>query len=164
MEFTIEIYNKYRYMVYKIAWKYASPYIAFEDLVQEGYKGLEKACRKYKKGFEFSTYAWNKIHGEIRSYIAYKKDIIHIPVGKKSSVKHLYEELPEDIEYETKPMCLSEDLKDALLMLEESVAELIRMKYIDDISMTEMVKLTGLTYDSIVYRIEKGLIEMRKYL
>jgi RNA polymerase sigma-70 factor (ECF subfamily) len=162
MEFTKEIYDQYKYMVYKLAWQYTKDETVFKDLVQEGFIGLEKACQKYKKGFKFSTFAYHKIHGEIRSYVAYKKEIIHIPVDKKKSVKINYEEITE-IEDKT-DLFLSWDMENALTQLSEDLRDLIELHFYEGHSKKEISEITGLSYDSVVYRIEKALKKLREYL
>ena len=57
-------------LVYKLAHRYKSKYVEFDDLISTGTIGLMKAIKQFDTGFnvEFSTYAVPLILGEIRKY------------------------------------------------------------------------------------------------
>ena len=69
-------------LVVNIAKQYLGRGMYFQDLVQEGSRGLIKAVEKYdyKKGFKFSTYATWWINKEISQAIIKQNSTIYIPV------------------------------------------------------------------------------------
>lgn len=72
------IIAQYQGLVKKIAGRYISRDIPYEDLEQEGYCGLLKAIKKFNpsRGNRFSTYAYPVIEGEIRNAFKKKKQSV----------------------------------------------------------------------------------------
>lgn len=164
MEFTEDIYKKYKNMVYKLAWGFTDSITEFNDLIQQGFIGLGKACREFDNRTKFSTFAYQKIYGEIRFYLDYKRDMVHIPNGKKKETEVFYTEDISYVEQHETDYNLLNDLDIALLLIRDDISPLIRMRFYDGMSKRAIAHKTGLSYDTVRYRIEKGLKDMRKYL
>lgn len=60
-----------------------------DDLLQEGYIGLLKACTKYDstRGTAFSTFAWSYIYGHMLRFCNQDK-LIHIPIYKLEEINN----------------------------------------------------------------------------
>ena len=85
-------------LVYKLAHRYKSKYVEFEDLISTGTIGLMKAIKQFDTSYnvEFSTYAVPLILGEIRRY--FRDDgILKISRGTKDLAKRV-EEVRVEIE------------------------------------------------------------------
>lgn len=82
--------EKYRPLVYKIVHKFSFGPDMFDDLVQEGTKGLLLAIRRFDLGreYRFSTYAWQTIQGEIQRYFRDRTWAVNVPRDlKEKSLK-----------------------------------------------------------------------------
>ena len=73
--------EKYRPLVYKIVHKFNFSSDQFDDLVQEGTKGLLLAIRRFDldREYRFSTYAWQTIQGEIQRYFRDRTWAVNVP-------------------------------------------------------------------------------------
>jgi RNA polymerase sigma-B factor len=82
--------DKFQSLVYKIVHKFSRHPDLFEDLVQEGTKGLLLAIRRFDIGlnYRFSTYAWQTIQGEIQRYFRDRTWAVNVPRDlKEKSLK-----------------------------------------------------------------------------
>ena len=63
-----DIVREYQGLVYKIARRFKSPYLEFDDLVQVGFMGLLKSYHRFDKtkNTKFSTFAVYYIMGAIK--------------------------------------------------------------------------------------------------
>ena len=85
-----KLVNDNMLLVYKLAHRYKSKYVEFDDLISTGTIGLMKAIKQFDTSFnvEFSTYAVPLILGEIRKY--FRDDgIIKISRGTKDLAKRI---------------------------------------------------------------------------
>ena len=64
-----ELFEKYKYLVYKIVKRFNNKYIEYDDLVQAGYMGLLKAIDNAKNMNTFISYASKYIIFEIKEEI-----------------------------------------------------------------------------------------------
>jgi RNA polymerase sigma-B factor len=73
--------EKFQSLVYKIVHKFSRSPDLFEDLVQEGTKGLLLAIRRFdiELNYRFSTYAWQTIQGEIQRYFRDRTWAVNVP-------------------------------------------------------------------------------------
>jgi len=76
-----QLVEKYRPLVYKIVHKFSFSPDQFDDLVQEGTKGLLLAIRRFDltREYRFSTYAWQTIQGEIQRYFRDRTWAVNVP-------------------------------------------------------------------------------------
>lgn len=85
-----KLVNDNMLLVYKLAHRYKSKYVEFDDLISTGTIGLMKAIKQFDTSFnvEFSTYAVPLILGEIRKY--FRDDgIVKISRGTKDLAKRI---------------------------------------------------------------------------
>ncbi|MCH5171800.1 MAG: sigma-70 family RNA polymerase sigma factor [Erysipelotrichales bacterium] len=85
-----KLVNDNMLLVYKLAHRYKSKYVEFDDLISTGTIGLMKAIKQFDTSFnvEFSTYAVPLILGEIRKY--FRDDgIVKISRGTKDLAKKI---------------------------------------------------------------------------
>lgn len=97
--------EKYRSLVYKIVHKFHHTPDLFEDLVQEGTKGLLLAIRRFDLSFNyrFSTYAWQTIQGEIQRYFRDRTWALNVPRDLKEKSLRVFkarEELVKTLDQE----------------------------------------------------------------
>lgn len=97
--------EKYRPLVYRIAHKFKKMPDMFEDLVQEGTKGLLLAIRRFdlSLNYRFSTYAWQTIQGEIQRYFRDRTWAVNVPRDLKEKslrVFNTHEELTKQLGHE----------------------------------------------------------------
>lgn len=64
-----ELFEKNKYLVYKIASRFKSKFVEYEDLVQAGFMGLLKAIRNCRNEATFLSYATKYIVSEIKMEI-----------------------------------------------------------------------------------------------
>ena len=71
-----------------------------DDLLQEGYIGLLRACNKYDstRGTAFSTFAWSYIYGHMLRFCNQDK-LIHIPIYKLKEIKDYYIKTTNELDY-----------------------------------------------------------------
>lgn len=71
-----------------------------DDLLQEGYIGLLKACTNYDstRGTAFSTFAWSYIYGHMLRFCNQDK-LIHIPIYKLKEIKDYYIKTTNELDY-----------------------------------------------------------------
>lgn len=71
-----------------------------DDLLQEGYIGLLRACTKYDstRGTAFSTFAWSYIYGHMLRFCNQDK-LIHIPIYKLKEIKDYYIKTTNELDY-----------------------------------------------------------------
>ena len=81
-------------LVYAIAGRYRGKGVAFLDLVQEGNLGLIRAVEKFsfKKGYRFSTYAYNWITQGVRRCVYDTGTLIRYPGHVQEQLGKLYGE------------------------------------------------------------------------
>ena len=81
-------------LVYSIAGRYRGKGVAFLDLVQEGNLGLIRAVEKFsfKKGYRFSTYAYNWITQAVRRCVYDTGTLIRYPGHVQEQLVKLYGE------------------------------------------------------------------------
>lgn len=97
--------EKYRSLVYKIVHKFHHTPDLFEDLVQEGTKGLLLAIRRFdlSLNYRFSTYAWQTIQGEIQRYFRDRTWALNVPRDLKEKSLKVFkarEELVKSLDQE----------------------------------------------------------------
>lgn len=161
MDFTTEVYDKYRRMVYQLAWKYNKSFEDFEDLVQEGFVGLEKACNSFDESkSKFSTYAHIKIKEQINRFNN-NNNLVRISRRKKPEVHYseFIEESAEEIDLDLKI-----DLSDAMNALEPEYSMLITLHFFEGMNKREIAQETGMSYGVVKNRIRKALETMKEYL
>lgn len=163
MKYDNEVVDDYRKMVYGIAWTYTNKRPLWEDLCQEGFIGLEKACRTFNKknGVKFSTWAHIKITGQMRQYLNYNVDIVHVPVTVENKpamveIDCLLGEGVEDRSYS--------DLYDSLSRLDSEMARAIRMHYVEGYTKTEIAVMMDVNYQTLVSRMNRSLERLREIM
>lgn len=162
MEFTDAIHDQYKNMVYSVAWNYTNDPILWNDLTQEGMIGLNKACLQYDLncGVKFSTYAWQKIQGQIIQYLQYNVDVVHIP---KSHKLRCYTEELQEISYFSSPD-ITIDVENAINSLGKRMAEIIRMVLVDGMTRKEVAKKTGINYETLKPMVREAVAKLRSKL
>lgn len=131
-------------LVYKLAHRYKSKYVEYEDLVSTGTIGLMKAIKQFDKNYdvEFSTYAVPLILGEIRRF--FRDDgIIKISRGTKDLAKKI-EEVREyidmtyhrDAHIEEIAQMLQVGIEDVIMALDANVYPLSIDAPLDEDNMT----------------------------
>lgn len=121
--------NKFQSLVYKIVHKFSRSSDLFEDLVQEGTKGLLLAIRRFDIGlnYRFSTYAWQTIQGEIQRYFRDRTWAVNVP----------------------------RDLKEKSLRVFKAREELLKSQS-QEPSVPEVAVATGLSEEEVLEAMELG--------
>lgn len=90
------LYTQNKSMIASIANKYKA-FIEFDDLMQEGFFGLCKACENYDscKGVKFLTYAVYHIEQSMSRYADDNKSALRVPVYQSEKLRK-YEKLVDD--------------------------------------------------------------------
>ncbi|MDX1733647.1 MAG: sigma-70 family RNA polymerase sigma factor [Halioglobus sp.] len=81
-------------LVYSIAGRINSRGLPYPDLVQSGMLGLLRAAEKYdhRRGYRFSTYAYNWINQTTRQLVEDMQGIVRYPGGLNDKLSRLYRE------------------------------------------------------------------------
>lgn len=81
-------------LVFSIAGGVADRGVPYRDLIQNGVIGLIRAAEKfeYKKGYRFSTYAYNWISQSLRHTIEDLRGIIRYPSGVNDQISRMHRE------------------------------------------------------------------------
>jgi len=163
MEYTDQTVKDYGDMVRRIAWNYTNDIQVWEDLVQEGYIGLGKACDQYVEGqgAKFSTWAWQKISSQVQAYLRYRCDMIHIPHYRdtKCSMVELDDRFDQTHEHESYI-----DLMDALSQIDETSAKMLRMHYVEGYSKSELSREYAMSRSRVASIISEGIEALRNIM
>lgn len=164
MEFTQSVYDDQKKMVFSLAWSFTNDPVLWKDLVQEGFIGLHKACEAYdeEKKVKFSTYAYQKIRGQISQYLNYNVDVVHIPIShcKRCVVTEIdYTIFDPDM-----PRDSYIDVVDALEQLDDQSRELIHMVYVKGMTKKQISQETGIHYETLKTIIRTAIQKMREIL
>ena len=144
-------------LVYMVAKRFANRGTDLQDLTQIGVIGLIKAIDRFDTSlsYSFSTYAVPLIMGEIRRFL---RDSFSRPVTENDGkVLTLEEKLEDNHRFET-PLLNHIALKQAIDQLPEEEAQLIKFRYMDNLSQAETAKRMGKNQVS-VSRSERKILE-----
>jgi len=169
IEFNNAVIENHEKMVYSIAWQYTSNPDLVNDLIQEGFMGLKRACETYDPTFDtkFSTYAYLRINEAINRYVRYKVDVIHVPVLRDIEITYVSEEYAyqDPKSGTTTPnLGLKGDLDQALSMIDPDIASLIRLHHMEGYTKQELSNITGIKYQTLNSMIVRGLAKLREIL
>jgi len=81
-------------LVCSIAWRLSGRGVPYRDLIQNGVLGLIRAAEKFeqRKGYRFSTYAFNWINQSIRNTVEDQRGIVRYPSGVNEQIARLHRE------------------------------------------------------------------------
>jgi RNA polymerase sigma factor (sigma-70 family) len=132
--------------------------ITVEDLQQEAWIGLLRACDKYDaKRAKFTTFAYTYIRGHVMRYIT--KATRHKPHQVDEDGAELDERIVEDVEVE------SNDLMHAIFgkVADQEHAQLLYDHFVYDKSFRQIAKESGVSHVAVANRINKllDLLEQR---
>lgn len=158
-------------LVYKLAHRYKSKYVEFEDLISTGTVGLIKAIKQFdtKYEVEFSTYAVPLILGEIRRF--FRDDgIIKISRNTKELAKRIddarlllenkfhrdakIEEIAAYLEVGVEDIILAMDANNYPLSLDAPLDE-DNMTLKDVVGVEEMDQLTKMDLENALSKLDK---------
>lgn len=152
LRFVIFVAKKFK------SWLHFSDIVEFNDLIQEGNRGLMTALRKFDpdKG-KFTTYAFNWIEQYIRRFFQDFRNIIRLPVhvdealGKMEKIrKYLWRELERDPSPTEIAAEMGVDVENVMLLLEVSSQDILSLDQSineDDESsvLSDFIEDTGVT-------------------
>jgi RNA polymerase sigma factor (sigma-70 family) len=162
IEFTQELYEELGGMIYSLAAFYTNDLSLREDLMQEGWIGVQIACNQYVEDFGASlkTYAHQRARRKMQYYMQYHAWLVHVPIEHREGYSTEMMEVESDEWH---------DGKESYAFLEDAINELdhgdiIRMYYLDEISMPGIALETGICRNRISAILKAGIKELRELL
>lgn len=139
-------------LVYKLAQKIGSRIENVQGAFQEGLFGLNKAIDKFdvKRGFRFSTYAYNWIKDSIDKFIL--KELKQRKEKEPEDVRDIVSKIDKFIAKKSSPeeeLLNKIQVKKMLATLPRKEAQLIHLKWIKGLTLTEVGKKLGLTAEGV---------------
>ena len=155
-------------LVWSIARRFVNRGYDLEELYQIGCIGLLKACDRFESryGVQFSTYAVPLIAGEIKRFLRDNGAIKQTICGKDGTQVSLVERLVDEAQSEV----AAENIMNRILVgqamekLGEMEQELIRLRFFEDRTQTEVAKVLGISQVQVSRLEKKILIQMRQNL
>jgi RNA polymerase sporulation-specific sigma factor len=160
--------------------KYFMPGSDYEDLLQEGFIGLFKACRDYNENIKvpFKNFAIMCIKRQIITAIKTATRQKHIPLNSAISLfkpildsqsKTIIDIIAVNGTYNPEQYCIAkEDLKEVELKLNLNLSKLeydSLMLYMDGMTYAQIASFLGISFKSVtnaMYRLQKKLKKLKQ--
>ncbi len=148
------IYNQYEPMIYANMRKLRI-YKNHEAFIQTGRIGLWQAWRRYdpSKG-DFAPFAYRSIHGSMLDELKQACRDERILPTEESTLDILWDR-------EELYVCLTEQLTESLLTLDEKEQQLIKMLFSDGYSLDEVAVFFGISKGAVKKRRERTLAKLK---
>ncbi|MDA8215371.1 MAG: sigma-70 family RNA polymerase sigma factor [Nitrospiraceae bacterium] len=155
MDGNAEIYailvERYKNMVYNIAYRMLGDTEAANDIAQESFISAYVALKDFKRGAKFSSWLCSITINKCRDYLRSRKD--NIPIDEIAETTIFKIPTPEDTVYKRQ---IGQGLQTALNELPEDYREVIVLKYIEWLDYKEMENILGINVNALKVRTYRG--------
>ncbi|MDI6727331.1 MAG: sigma-70 family RNA polymerase sigma factor [Thermodesulfovibrionales bacterium] len=163
MDGNAEIYavlvERYKNMVYNIAYRMLGDDEAANDMAQESFISAYVALKDFKKGAKFSSWLCSIAINKCRDYLRSKKDNISIDEIAEVSTSKIA--TPENVLYEKQA---EQNIQAALSALPGDYREAIVLKHIEGLDYREMENILGVSENVLKVRAHRGREMLKRLL
>ncbi len=170
-EFFGEIFDKYydlilRYIVHRTGNIEVSKDIAAETF----YKALNKINTYHPTSIPFSAWLYRIASNEVNYFFRKKK---YEPVSLEASIKEINLQIPSSIDIENELIEAQEIIdnnkkyqlaKEILMKLPDKYREVLVLRYMEDLKITEISEILGKREGTIKSLISRGIDKLKKFL
>lgn len=154
-------------LVRSIAKCYVKRGLDYEDLVQEGTAGLMKAAKRYdsEKDNGFAAFVTPRIHGEIKNALIREANQRNPPDSVSfDEYPELKDEIVDPSPSVENIVCSNELMAIMNACLTERQQVIITMRYIDDMSQTEVARHLGISQPAVAHLEARALAKLKARL
>ena len=150
-----DIVREYQGLVYKIARRFKSPYLEFDDLVQVGFMGLLKSYHRFdkNKNTKFSTFAVYYIMGAIKDELKKVTKEYALKANQKTIFKENFDDIP------------GQYLNLLIYNFTPVEEQIVRLRLVKKLSQTEIGSVLAISQSSVsrhLNNIKEKIAELKK--
>ena len=164
------IINKYKGMVYNLAYRMCGNFHDSEDITQEAFVKAYQSLSHYNPSYRFSTWLYQVTLNIIRDRLKKKNlDSISISLDKPSSegqvIKDgLIAEKGNNPEQFLADQDRREKIQQAIMSLPVQYREIIVLRHLEDLSYQELASILKISPDAVKVRLYRAREQLKNYL
>jgi len=162
-----EIVNRYLKMIYNFVYRFTGNEKVAEDITQETFLKAWKNLKKFDLNKSFKTWIYSIAKNTAIDYLRKRKDI-PISMFDNESGGNIIEDTLTDDELKADEIYImaenKKQVESVLTKLSEIQKEVVILKYVNELSLTEVSDILNIPRETIKSHHRRALIKMKKLL
>jgi RNA polymerase sigma-70 factor (ECF subfamily) len=163
-----QLIDKYKSMVYNLAYRMCGNYHDSEDITQEAFVKTYQSLSHYNSAFRFSTWLYQITLNIIKDRLK-KRNVESISLDKPSANEKAIQDglvsgQESDPENFLDKQYRKEKLMQAIISLPVQYREIIVLRHLQDLSYRELSSILKITPDTVKVRLYRARVQLKKIL